>query len=137
MFYVYLLIYFVVHVWDYRRLILQKKGEPIENEINFSTKLLNENFSNYSSWHYRSTLRKLDEESAGQELTLVQNAVFTDPADSSAWFYLRWVLSNPNLPKENKQKLIEAFEQLQELEPDCKCNKCRIFIYYLLKCFIL
>ncbi|CAH0556702.1 unnamed protein product [Brassicogethes aeneus] len=108
------------HVWDYRRLILQKKGETLENEIKFSTNLLNENFSNYSSWHYRSTLRKLDADTVGNELTLVQNAVFTDPADSSAWFYLRWVLSHPNIPCGDKEEALESFEQLQELEPECK-----------------
>lgn len=93
------------------------------DELEFSTERLNANFSNYSSWHYRSTLRSLDEESAGTELTLVQNAVFTDPADSSAWFYLRWVLSNTAVIKDRRQELLEALEQLEELEPDCKCKK--------------
>lgn len=67
-------------------------------------------------------MRNLDEEGAGTELNLVQNAVFTDPADSSAWFYLRWVLSNPAVIKDRRQELLDALEQLEELEPDCKCN---------------
>lgn len=114
--------FFSVHVWDYRRLIINKIGITLTDELLFSTERLNANFSNYSSWHYRSTLRNLDEESAGTELTLVQNAVFTDPADSSAWFYLRWVLSNPTVNKDRRQELLDALEQLEELEPDCKCK---------------
>ncbi|KAJ8958872.1 hypothetical protein NQ318_019639 [Aromia moschata] len=108
------------HVWDYRRLIINKIGISLTDELKFSTERLNANFSNYSSWHYRSTLRQLDEESIGTELSLVQNAVFTDPADSSAWFYFRWVLSNPSVTKDRRQELLEAFEQLEELDPDCK-----------------
>ncbi|KAF7278055.1 hypothetical protein GWI33_008826 [Rhynchophorus ferrugineus] len=90
------------HCWDYRRLLINKIGITLTSEIKFSTDRLNANFSNYSSWHYR------------------KSAVFTDPADSSAWFYLRWVLSNPALTKDKKEKLMEQFEQLEELEPDCK-----------------
>lgn len=91
-------------------------------ELTFSRDLLNNNFSNYSSWHYRSTLQKLNRDNVGYELTLVQNAVFTDPADSSAWFYLRWVLSNPSIITERKHELLEALDQLEDLEPDCKCE---------------
>lgn len=115
---------FVVHCWDYRRLIINKIGISLADELNFSTEIININFSNYSSWHYRSTLLKLDEESLAKELKLIQNAVFTDPADSSAWFYLRWVLSNPNVKTEHKKELLIALEQLSELEPDCKCQFC-------------
>lgn len=117
---------FSVHCWDFRRLLVNKIGISLSDELQFSQNLLNENFSNYSSWHYRSTLQKINEENVDHEITLVQNAVFTDPADSSAWFYLRWVLSNPSISKERKQELLEAFEQLEELEPDCKCEFCTL-----------
>ncbi|XP_060517793.1 geranylgeranyl transferase type-2 subunit alpha [Cylas formicarius] len=108
------------HCWDYRRLILNKIGVTLTAELKFSTERLNANFSNYSSWHYRSTLRKLDETCINDEFYLVQNAVFTDPGDSSSWFYLRWVLSNPIVTKEKREQLLEGLEQLEELEPDCK-----------------
>ncbi|CAG9768960.1 unnamed protein product [Ceutorhynchus assimilis] len=108
------------HCWDYRRLLINKIGITLPAEIKFSTDCLNNNFSNYSSWHYRSTLRQLDENCIEDELNLVQSAVFTDPADSSAWFYFRWVLSNPALSKEKRQELLDNLEQLQELDPDCK-----------------
>ncbi|XP_023025898.2 rab geranylgeranyltransferase subunit alpha isoform X1 [Leptinotarsa decemlineata] len=108
------------HCWDYRRLLVNKIGITLTDELQFSTDCLNANFSNYSSWHYRSILRKLDEESVGFELNLVQNAVFTDPADSSAWFYLRWILSHPTIKKQSREELLDSLEQLEELEPDCK-----------------
>lgn len=111
----------LVHCWDYRRLLVNKIGITLPMELKFSTERLNNNFSNYSSWHYRSTLRSLDENCIEEELNLVQSAVFTDPGDSSAWFYLRWVLSHPSLSTEKRQELLDSFEQLQELEPDCKC----------------
>ncbi|KAF2904668.1 hypothetical protein ILUMI_01510 [Ignelater luminosus] len=106
------------HCWDYRRLILNKVGISLEDEIKFSTDRININFSNYSSWHYRSTI--LNQENLHDELKLVQNALFTDPADSSAWFYLRWVLSHSNVLKEDKEELLGSLEQLLELEPNCK-----------------
>lgn len=106
----------------------------LSDELQFSQNLLNNNFSNYSSWHYRSTLQNLNKDNVNHELNLVQNAVFTDPADSSAWFYLRWVLSNPSILIEKKQELLEAFEQLEDLDPECKCKSIQT---YLLKCFSL
>lgn len=112
----------LVHTWDYRRLLVNKIGVTVDEELQFSQELLNNNFSNYSSWHYRSTILKLNKENIDHELNLVQNAVFTDPSDSSAWFYLRWVLSNPLVINEKKEELLEAFEQLEDLEPDCKCK---------------
>ena len=39
----------------------------------------------------------ISESKRREELDLVLNAVFTDPADSSAWIYHKWLLSNPNM----------------------------------------
>lgn len=103
-------------------MILNKVGVSLNDELKFSTDRININFSNYSSWHYRSTLKALTEDTIDDELTLVQNALFTDPADSSAWFYLRWVLSNSVASNEHKKKLLLSLNELFALEPHCKCK---------------
>lgn len=121
-------------------MIVNKIGITLTDEIAFSTERINVNFSNYSSWHYRSTLDILTSlENVANELVLVQNAVFTDPVDTSAWFYLRWVLSNPAITKKQKDELLEALEQLQELEPDCKCTTLSVLcenLFFFKLCFV-
>lgn len=112
----------LVHCWDYRRLLLSQVGIPRSDEIHFSRECLKNNFSNYSAWHYRSTVLDLKEDGADPELNLIQDAIFTDPADTSAWFYLNWVINNPVVTKESLELLHEAIEQLIDLEPDSKCK---------------
>ncbi|GJQ70123.1 hypothetical protein Trydic_g22593 [Trypoxylus dichotomus] len=109
-----------LHCWNYRRLIINKIGISLDDELRFSTERLNANFSNYSSWHYRSTLRQLDSECVDKEIELVQNAVFTDPGDSSAWFYLRWILSDPNVTNQKREELLDSLNQLLDMDPECK-----------------
>jgi hypothetical protein len=73
----------------------------------FSEKI-NENFSNYSAWHYRTVLlprlypaasvasdaalRARYEEVLDGEFHLVRQAFYTEPEDQSAWLYHRWLL---------------------------------------------
>ena len=89
------------HCWDYRRAIVEKARQQPREELQFSRKMINSNFSNYSAWHMRSKLLPLahpgtdsliEESVHHQELELVQNAAFTDPEDSSAWFYHTWLI---------------------------------------------
>merc|ERR1719342_1893495 len=103
------------HCWDYRQIVARKleaaatgdaKAVIAENELEFTMEKINNNFSNYSAWHYRSKLlpkvypskdnenekylNVVEESVHHSELELVQNAAFTDPDDSSAWFYHTW-----------------------------------------------
>ncbi|KAI8369858.1 hypothetical protein EDC96DRAFT_440570 [Choanephora cucurbitarum] len=99
------------HGWNYRRYVVshlrkQAKDEHeltaiIKNEYEFTTRKINQSFSNYSAWHQRSKLlpeivMDMTEEERNQvaihELDLVKNAIYTDPEDQSAWLYYWWLL---------------------------------------------
>ncbi|XP_015183845.1 PREDICTED: geranylgeranyl transferase type-2 subunit alpha [Polistes dominula] len=93
------------HCWDYRKYVVEKAGISDFEEYNYSTTKILNNFSNYSSWHYRSKiLNKLfpsdyqeipiTQTKWEEELDLVKDATFTDPNDTSAWFYQRWLLDD-------------------------------------------
>ncbi|KAM6325723.1 geranylgeranyl transferase type-2 subunit alpha, partial [Alca torda] len=90
------------HAWEHRRALAAE--EDPEAELAFAGALLSRDFSNFSAWHHR--LRLLAAPGGGglppqrlqTELELVQNAVFTDPNDQSAWVYLRCVLSRATPP---------------------------------------
>ncbi|KAI4486945.1 hypothetical protein M0802_012202 [Mischocyttarus mexicanus] len=91
------------HCWDYRKYVVEKAGIPDYTEYEFSTSKILKNFSDYSAWHYRSKVLTNLFSSGSQEipiiqkkwedeLDLVRDATFTDPNDTSAWFYQRWLL---------------------------------------------
>ncbi|XP_029861851.1 LOW QUALITY PROTEIN: geranylgeranyl transferase type-2 subunit alpha [Aquila chrysaetos chrysaetos] len=98
------------HAWEHRRTLAAE--EDPEAELAFAGTLLSRDFSNFSAWHHRSRLLAPTRTPASPgggagalpphrlqtELELVQNAVFTDPNDQSAWVYLRCILSRASPP---------------------------------------
>lgn len=149
------------HGWGYRRIVVDElrkfaevgaategKGEPLtESEFAYTTKMVGTNLSNFSAWHNRSKLIPLllDERKASAverramfdaEVTLIQDAVFTDPHDQSLWFYhqhLMTVLMTPEPLKgdvfvefDNQERVeyletqISAIKELLEDTDDCK-----------------
>ncbi|KAL7181193.1 hypothetical protein ACSBR1_040128 [Camellia fascicularis] len=92
------------------------KNRSDEEELHFTTDLINENFSNYSSWHNRSVILShlLEKRAQGsfskekvltEEYDLVHQALFTDPDDQSGWFYHLWLLEQ-TVKVENPQLVL-------------------------------
>lgn len=154
---------------------IKESDEMIDfNEFKFTTKMINKDISNYSAWHNRSQLIvKLFEKSPRidktivkddklyeylilfnnkdlltflkTELKLVKTAIYTDPDDSSVWFYLKWIISDYFIDQLSDKKdevldiietLLSDVEELNEVEFDDNGidNKwCLITIVDLLK----
>lgn len=127
------------HCWNYRRFVVETSGVTPEDELAYSAEKIQENFSNYSAFHHRSLFLKRSgrsvRNSLAAELTIVENAIFTEPDDQSAWWYhqflLRWayeeVLQHQQGDStEMAQWLAELLQQqlelvrgLWELEENC------------------
>lgn len=134
------------HAWDYRRYVISKlrQSRPAETldaeELAFSGKQIEANFSNFSAWHYRSKLlqsrldrfdhddndnadqnqaRKTKDEILAAELEWVRGALWIDPNDQSGWQFHRWLLSQT----QNEQIQAAEYASISELltvEPDAK-----------------
>jgi geranylgeranyl transferase type-2 subunit alpha len=104
----------LVHGWDYRRFVVShlrknksQLAKIVQDEYDFTTRKINQSFSNYSAWHQRSKLlpeivANMSEQErntvAINELDLVKNAIYTDPEDQSAWLYYWWLLGRAPHP---------------------------------------
>lgn len=94
------------HCWTHRQFVVKQSNTVSKSEeFKYTFDKISTNFSNYSSWHYRSKLIKdlyMNPEDNGTKITkgffkkeieLIENAVFTDPNDQSAWVYHRWLFN--------------------------------------------
>ncbi|VDP04268.1 unnamed protein product [Heligmosomoides polygyrus] len=90
------------HTFDHRRLVAKLGSLGDAEELEFSNRLIAQNFSNYSAWHYRAVLLPriqnaetgtftLSDGVIANELKKATSAFFTDPEDQSAWVYSRWL----------------------------------------------
>ncbi|KAI9913256.1 hypothetical protein PsorP6_005844 [Peronosclerospora sorghi] len=84
------------HCWNYRRHVCKLAGVSREDQFAFTTQKIEQNISNYSALHHRSiTLPDpLTVDVLLDEIALVQQAVFTEPDDQSAWFYYHWLVTS-------------------------------------------
>jgi len=124
-----LLIFYIVHAWNYRRYILSNmpKPRPERTELTYTKQKILSNFSNFSAWHQRSKVLsslwasgKLSEsKSKENEFKLIRDALYTDPHDQSVWMYHRWLIGN-DISLEVLEREIETIEELLAEQPDSK-----------------
>lgn len=125
------------HCWDYRRMIVAAACPAIalSDELEYTREKIEENQSNYSAWHYRSTLllggasgdRKLSAEQVDSELELVSTAMYLDARDQAVWYYTDWLVDClPSMLADDgggggvadrfRKRLRERLDDLLELE---------------------
>jgi len=98
------------HAWSYRKFLIDRFNVHVD-DLSYSTKLIESDFSNYSAWFLRTTV-PTDQLNPSDELDLVWNAIFTEPNDQSAWQYHDWLME-----KFPTQQLAEKDgEYMEELE---------------------
>ncbi|TYZ61894.1 hypothetical protein PybrP1_006470 [[Pythium] brassicae (nom. inval.)] len=118
------------HCWNYRRHVCKLAGVSREDALAFSTRKIEQNFSNYSALHHRSISLEepLSADVVFEEIGLVQQAVFTEPDDQSAWFYYRWLLtsmlelveSSPDDAVSFLRSQVQWMDELVAMEADAK-----------------
>lgn len=133
------------HCWNYRRFVSKCAGKVFADDLQFTKKKIDQNFSNYSAWHQRSFLLPLVYttphellDALVKELAYVRAAFFTEPADQSGWVYHRWLMGKileqieivSKLPAQPGTTLLEPATfiqseideclQLRDLEPGSK-----------------
>ena len=119
------------HGWQYRRFVVSQieLGQRPEQqlatdlkEFEYTTLKILGNISNFSAWHNRSQLipkiitrvHELNvtdqpmfsdpEKLMANELELVTTGMYMDSSDTSVWTYLQWLVTDPLLVTELKQR---------------------------------
>jgi len=125
------------HCWNHRRFASALAREPAEEVVAFALSKLEANFSNYSAFHELSN-HLCSTTRPELHLDIVAQAVFTEPDDQSAWWFLeclaRHFLCKPDPElttttttedrgddvRELFVAQLEALTELRKLEPQCK-----------------
>lgn len=138
------------HCWNYRRAIFHRSGFLSELELDYSTEKIQENFSNYSALHHRSIYIQDSElpvrSLLDEEFLLVENAIFTEPDDQSAWWYhqflIQFAFKRMSINGESQQLLCDLLkdqymklQNLLSIEPESKW--CMTGIVYLLHAILM
>ena len=111
------------HVWNYRNWVSTKRNtlDEINQEINFTRKKIDENFTNFSAWHFRAKYLKRYyqlclEENNEKDLTSenfkeiylfcmpifkiqeefknLETGLYIQPDEQGIWQYHRWLIDN-------------------------------------------
>lgn len=71
-------------------------GIKAQDELNYSTEKIDENFSNYSAFHHRSVyIQRIGiaaRDIVESEFEIIENAIYTEPDDQSSWWYHQFLL---------------------------------------------
>lgn len=77
-----------VHCWDYRRFVVKNSTNiTIQDEFDFTTDKISSNFSNYSSWHYRSKLLPLLQPDPEQPAGVKEEALLKGIVNIFVYFF--------------------------------------------------
>jgi len=109
------------HAWNYKSSLLEIEVSNVEKkykenpdeknkhlqeiynrEYNYTTTMISKDFSNYSTWFYRSKILPflfndptylISIEKIKTELDMLKQALYTEPKDQSCWNHHRWLVS--------------------------------------------
>eukprot|EP01028_Stygiella_incarcerata_P013825 TRINITY_DN8504_c1_g1_i1.p1 TRINITY_DN8504_c1_g1~~TRINITY_DN8504_c1_g1_i1.p1 ORF type:complete len:339 (+),score=86.56 TRINITY_DN8504_c1_g1_i1:120-1136(+) len=116
------------HCWNHRKTVGSWMNESPRDIMKLSLDMINRNFSNYSAWHHRAATKlqaaadeeEMDDEGErkpgiwDEEFDLARNAVFTDPADQSAWMYLGFMLRKGFCDPDELHEVCTTLLELEE-----------------------
>ncbi|KIJ44241.1 hypothetical protein M422DRAFT_168406, partial [Sphaerobolus stellatus SS14] len=97
-------------------------------ELGYTARKIESNFSNFSAWHQRSKVfstvwegvpEKERRRMKDDEFDLIKQAMYTDPGDQSVWLYHRWLIGSGD-DRALLEREIQVIDELRELEPDSK-----------------